>query len=173
MKNAIGSAPLPPIAADDLTALGWTNDSILYGSRVNLWVESEDAAIEEILSQLPSCSSDDFGVPFLDIFNRYDRDFYKIDKMLFSPAKVVIHNIKTGQHFPAASFVLTFYVSLLEFRMLATNLSCSNKISTNFAGRDISCARRNSWVEPCQEMELEQIPACGGIHSCGDRTQMP
>ena len=68
VKNAIGSAPLPPIAADDLTALGWTNDSILYGSRVNLWVESEDAAIEEIVSRLPSSSSEDFGVPFLDIF---------------------------------------------------------------------------------------------------------
>lgn len=99
VKNAIGSAPLPPIAADDLTALGWTNDSILYGSRVNLWVETDDAAIEKIVADLPSSSSADFGEPFLNIFERYDRDFYKIDKLLFSPAQVIINNLTTGHTF--------------------------------------------------------------------------
>ncbi len=99
IRSAIGSAPLPPIAADDLSALGWTNDAILYGGRVNLWVETEDEAVSAIADQLPSAASPDFGVPFLDIFNRYDRDFYKIDKLLFSPAEVVIHNLKTGRTF--------------------------------------------------------------------------
>lgn len=99
VKNAIGVAPLPPIAVDDLTALGWTNDSILYGSRVNIWVDTDDALIEKILGDLPSSSSADFGEPFLNIFEQYDRDFYKIDKLLFSPAQVIINNLATGRTF--------------------------------------------------------------------------
>ncbi|MFT7629067.1 MAG: methenyltetrahydromethanopterin cyclohydrolase [Mariniblastus sp.] len=99
--SATGVAPLPPIAADDMTALGWTNDSILYGASVNLTVETDDSVIEKIVNQVPSCSSEEFGVPFLDIFNKYDKDFYKIDKLLFSPAKVVFHNLQTGNSFEA------------------------------------------------------------------------
>src|SRR5439155_16234806 len=37
-----GSAPLPPVARDELGAIGRTNDAILYGGRVNLWVQAED-----------------------------------------------------------------------------------------------------------------------------------
>ena len=97
--SGCGTAPLPPIAADDLTALGWTNDSVLYGGHVNLVVDCEDAAVTDIGSQVPSCSSDDFGAPFLETFERYDRDFYKIDKLLFSPAVVVFNNVRSGRVF--------------------------------------------------------------------------
>lgn len=99
VQNGIGSAPLPPIAGDDLTALGWTNDAILYGGRVNLWVAAKDEEILKAGERLPSSSSTDFGQPFLNIFNRYDRDFYKIDKLLFSPAHVVINNLLSGRTF--------------------------------------------------------------------------
>jgi len=103
VKSGNGSAPLPPIAGDDLTALGWTNDAILYGGCVNLSVDTDDEAITSILDQVPSSSSSDFGTPFLEIFNSYDRDFYKIDKLLFSPAKVVINNLRSGQTFVTGS----------------------------------------------------------------------
>ncbi len=96
-----GSAPMPPIAVDDMTALGWTNDAILYGARVELVVDTTDDAVEEIAEQIPSCSSTEFGTPFLDIFNKYGQDFYKIDKMLFSPAEIVITNQATGRVFHA------------------------------------------------------------------------
>ena len=99
IKSGFGSAPLPPIAKDDLTALGWTNDAILYGTSVNLSVETTDEAIKKIIDSVPSMSSSDFGTAFLDIFNRYEQDFYKIDKMLFSPAQITIHNIATGNTF--------------------------------------------------------------------------
>ncbi len=99
IKNAVGVAPLPPVAKDDLTALGWTNDAVLYGGRVNLWVDAEDDAIATIGDQIPSCSSDDFGEPFLNLFKRYDMDFYKMDKLLFSPAVVTINNMRTGSVF--------------------------------------------------------------------------
>ena len=103
VRSGFGSAPLPPIAGDDLTSLGWTNDAILYGGCVNLVVETDDAAIEAVLEQIPSCSSSDFGKPFLEIFHAYEKDFYKIDKLLFSPAHVVINNMTTGRTFMAGA----------------------------------------------------------------------
>ena len=36
--SAWGTAPLSPVAKDDLTGIGRTNDAILYGGRVTLWV---------------------------------------------------------------------------------------------------------------------------------------
>ena len=103
VRSGFGSAPLPPIAGDDLTSLGWTNDAVLYGGCVNLVVETDDAAIEAVLEQIPSCSSSDFGKPFLEIFHAYEKDFYKIDKLLFSPAQVVINNMTTGRTFIAGA----------------------------------------------------------------------
>lgn len=93
--SAIGRAFLPPVPKDDLTAIGRTNDSILYGSEVTLWTEAEvdDAA----WSKLPSCSSSDYGEPFAKIFERCGGDFYKIDPMLFSPACVVVNDLRSGR----------------------------------------------------------------------------
>lgn len=96
IREASGEAPLPPLPADDMTALGWTNDCILYGAEVHLKIVSSEiagaveGAIEAILEQIPSCSSSEFGTPFLEIFRRFDHDFYKIDKRLFSPARVTL-----------------------------------------------------------------------------------
>ncbi len=99
LKNAFGSAPMPPIAKKDLTSLGWTNDAVLYGATVQLFVDCEDETLESIGPKVPSCSSDEFGTPFLEIFERYEMDFYKIDKMLFSPARVIFNNLQTGNVF--------------------------------------------------------------------------
>lgn len=99
IKKGTGWAPLPPVAKDDLTALGWTNDAILYGGHVELSVETTDEAIEKVIDSIPSKASADFGTPFLEIFESYDKDFYKIDKLLFSPAQIVINNMSTGRVF--------------------------------------------------------------------------
>ena len=99
IKSGFGSSPLPPVAKNDLAALGWTNDAILYGTTVNLTVDTTDVAIEQIIDSVPSMASSDFGTPFLDIFHRYEKDFYKIDKMLFSPARISIQNVATGNTF--------------------------------------------------------------------------
>ncbi len=94
-----GSAPLPPVADDDLTAIGWTNDAILYGAIVDLNVRGDDKSLEMIGPKVPSDSSPDYGRPFAEIFARYDRDFYRIDPLLFSPAVVRLHNLDTGSTF--------------------------------------------------------------------------
>ena len=92
-----GWTPLPPVAKDDLAAIGRTNDAILYGARVVLDVTGDDASIESIGPRVPSSCSHDHGAPFAEIFERYGRDFYKVDPLLFSPAEVVFRNLDTGR----------------------------------------------------------------------------
>ena len=95
--SAHGTAPLPPVAKDDLAAIGRTNDAVLYGGRVTLWVRGDDASIEAIGPKVPSSASPDHGVPFVEIFARAGGDFYKIDPHLFSPAEVTFCNLDSGR----------------------------------------------------------------------------
>ncbi len=95
--SGLGKAPLPPVASDDLVAIGWTNDAILYGGHVTLSVRGADESISEIGPRVSSNSSPDYGSPFGEIFKRYNHDFYKIDPLLFSPGCVVFVNVDTGK----------------------------------------------------------------------------
>jgi methenyltetrahydromethanopterin cyclohydrolase len=95
--SATGAAPLPPVAKNDLKAIGRTNDAILYGARVVLFVTGDDASIEAIGPSVPSASSKDHGEPFAAIFARYNNDFYAVDPHLFSPAEIVFNNLDTGR----------------------------------------------------------------------------
>jgi methenyltetrahydromethanopterin cyclohydrolase len=97
IKSACGNAPLPPVAADDMSAIGRTNDAILYGARVMLWVRGDDAAIAAVGPKVPADSSPAFGKPFLQVFEEAGRDFYKIDPHLFSPAEITFCNLDTGK----------------------------------------------------------------------------
>ncbi len=94
--SGFGVAPMPPIAATELAAIGRTNDAILYGARVTLWVNCDDAIIDEIGPKVPSNASKDHGELFAGLYARYG-DFYKIDPLLFSPAEVTFVNLKTGR----------------------------------------------------------------------------
>ncbi len=94
-----GAAPLPPVARDELGAIGRTNDAILYGGRVVLWVQAEDDQVAAVGPKVPASASADYGAPFAAIFARYHHDFYKIDPMLFSPAEIVINNLRSGRAF--------------------------------------------------------------------------
>lgn len=95
--SAHGTAPLPPVAENDLAAIGRTNDAILYGARVVLHVTGDDASLDEIGPKIPSSASHDHGEPFGAIFARYGHDFYAVDPHLFSPAEVVFQNLDTGR----------------------------------------------------------------------------
>ena len=99
--SGFGSCPLAPVAADDLTAIGRTNDGVLYGGRAWYTVETDDAHIESVIERLPSVASRDYGAPFGELFQRYGGDFYKIDPLLFSPAEIAITNVASGRTFQA------------------------------------------------------------------------
>lgn len=93
----MGTAPLPPVAKNDLEGIGRTNDAVLYGGNISLWVSGDDESISELGPQIPSSASPAYGKPFLKIFEEAGRDFYQIDPHLFSPAEVMIHNLDTGK----------------------------------------------------------------------------
>ena len=96
--SAVGVAPLPPPAkpSDVIGGIGRTNDAMLYGGRVTLWVDCDQAAIDAVAERVPSGASKDYGRPFAAIFKDYEYDFYKVDPHLFSPAVVTIINRRSG-----------------------------------------------------------------------------
>ncbi len=101
--SATGQAPLPPPAkpGDTVGGVGRTNDAILYGATVTLWVDQPDEVLEAIVAKVPSNSSKDHGQPFAKVFKQYDYDFYKVDPLLFSPAVVTFHNLRSGRSWTA------------------------------------------------------------------------
>ena len=99
--DGLASAPLPPPSPDFLTGMGRTNDAILFGGQVHLFVKGSDQAAEQLAKQLPSSASKDYGLPFAQVFKRVNMDFYQIDPMLFSPAQVSVTALESGNTFHA------------------------------------------------------------------------
>lgn len=99
--SAIGTAPVPPVAKNDLRAIGRTNDCILYGGQAHYTVQADDAELAALVPKIPASASRDYGTPFYDTFKRYGGDFYKIDPLLFSPAEVWITSAGSGKTYHA------------------------------------------------------------------------
>lgn len=97
--SAQGWAPLPPVAKDDMKAIGRTNDAVLYGATVVIQVTGDDESLEATGIKVPSSASRDYGQPFEAIFKKYNYDFYQVDPGLFAPARVIFENITTGRSF--------------------------------------------------------------------------
>ncbi|MBY0228930.1 MAG: methenyltetrahydromethanopterin cyclohydrolase [Gemmataceae bacterium] len=93
-----GDAPLPPVAPDEGTAIGWTNDAILYGGTIEVRVTGDDDTLSAIVGKVPSSSSPDHGRPFKELLAAAGGDFYRIDPHLFSPAVIRLVNTDTGRH---------------------------------------------------------------------------
>ena len=99
--DGTGSTPLPPPIDDPLAAMGRTNDTILFGGQVQLFVSCADEQAEDLALRLPSSSSKDYGKPFAEVFRDYGYDFFQIDPMLFSPARVAVTALGSGRTFHA------------------------------------------------------------------------
>jgi len=99
--DGYGVAPIAPPIPDFVKAMGRTNDAIIYGGRVQLFVRGSDAEAEKLANQLPSNTCAQYGKPFAEIFAAVNGDFYKIDGSLFSPAVVTVSNLDTGSSFHA------------------------------------------------------------------------
>ncbi len=99
--DGYGVAPIAPPIPDFVKAMGRTNDAIIYGGRIQLFVRGGDAEAEKLAQQLPSNTCSIYGKPFAEIFAEVNGDFYKIDASLFSPALVTVSNLDTGASFHA------------------------------------------------------------------------
>lgn len=105
--EGMGAAPLAPSHPDFVTAMGRTNDTIIYAGRVQLFVTGAAADARALAEQLPSDKSRDYGQPFAETFKRFKGDFYAIDPMLFSPAEVTVTALQTGESFHAGRLNLS------------------------------------------------------------------
>ena len=99
--SGIGTAPIATVAKNDLRGIGRTNDCILYGGQAHFTMRAGDTELADLAARLPATASKDYGTPFYEIFERYDKDFYKIDPMLFSPAEVWLTSVTSGRTYHA------------------------------------------------------------------------
>ncbi|MFO8019083.1 MAG: methenyltetrahydromethanopterin cyclohydrolase [Promethearchaeia archaeon] len=99
LQDGFGTTTVAPIAKDDFSAMGRTNDSLIAGGLTfyNIKVDKDkEKEIFEMLKEAPANTSPSYGKPFLDIFKEVDYQFYEIDPGLFAPAKYTVTNVKTG-----------------------------------------------------------------------------
>jgi methenyltetrahydromethanopterin cyclohydrolase len=99
--DGVASAPVPPPHPSFVEAMGRTNDAILFGGAVHLFVKGTDDRAQALAMELPSSTSRDYGKPFAQVFKEYKYDFFKVDAMLFSPAKVIVTAVDSGHSFHA------------------------------------------------------------------------
>jgi methenyltetrahydromethanopterin cyclohydrolase len=97
VRHGWGCCPIAPVAADDPTAIGRTNDAVLYGGTVHLWLDGADDELADLARRLPSAASEAFGTPFGELLAAADWNFYDIDPMLFSPAAVTLTGTDSGR----------------------------------------------------------------------------
>ena len=101
LQYARGLCLVAPVDLDPEAAMGKINDALLYGGQSEFWVKWEDEKIKEILPKLVTESSKDYGRLFRELFVEAERDFYKMDLDIHSPAMVQIANLNTGHLFKA------------------------------------------------------------------------
>lgn len=99
--DGLAAAPLPPPHPDFVTAMGRTNDAIILGGRVHLFVTGPADEARALAEALPASGSRDYGRPFAETFRAFKGDFYAIDPMLFSPAEAIVTAVESGESFRA------------------------------------------------------------------------
>jgi len=155
--DGMACAPLPPPAKSFVAAMGRTNDAIIYGGTVQLFVGGPDAAARDLAATLPSHGARDHGRPFAEIFASYEGRFYDIDPLLFSPARVVVTALDSGNSFTGGALDEGADRPLLRarrWRLGSPSSSTARRIGTPPAARRLPPPRRRSGC-------LLSLAACG------------
>lgn len=95
--QAQGFCVIPPCIDDELIAMGRLNDVLIYGGQATFTVCWEDDKIQNIINKVTSDKAPLYGKLFKEIYMDAGCDFYKVPMQMYSPAKVVIVNTKTGK----------------------------------------------------------------------------
>lgn len=104
--EAHGICVIPPVVKDDMIAMGRLNDVLIYGGQSTFTVDCEDSEVESIIDKITSDKCSAYGTMFQEIYEENGCDFYKVPMEIYSPAKVVIINQRTGKVFKAGAFNL-------------------------------------------------------------------
>ncbi len=97
-----GVCPIPPVARDTLSGLGRTNDAIFYGSTVFYNLRDDDERLKQVVKQVPSCSTRDYGLTYMER-QATNKNFFNIDPDQFTPAEVWLCNLDSGRSFHAGA----------------------------------------------------------------------
>ena len=84
--HASGAAPVAPTTTAEGVAMGRTNDALAYGGEVHLQVARDDDRFDRLASTV----RDDYGTPFVEVFEDADWDFYEVPESVFAPATVTV-----------------------------------------------------------------------------------
>ena len=97
--SGFGRCPVAMPTGDYLTAMGKTNDAVLFGGQVWLAVRGvEDDELAGVVAHIPSSTSPNYGESFLQTLKNAG-GFYNIDPGLFAPAEMTVTNLSTGKVF--------------------------------------------------------------------------
>ncbi len=92
--------PISPIAQDTLSGLGRTNDAISYGATVFCNLIDEDETLAQVVKQVPSNASAEYGKAYMEIKEGHD-NFFNLSPDQFNPAVIWLSNQKSGNTFRA------------------------------------------------------------------------
>ncbi len=99
VASGFGRCPVAMPTGDDLTAMGKTNDAVLFGCQVWLAIQGvEDAELSRVVARIPSSTSSNYGESFLQTIKSAG-GFYNIDPGLFAPAEITVTSLSTGKVF--------------------------------------------------------------------------
>jgi methenyltetrahydromethanopterin cyclohydrolase len=97
-----GCSPIAPVHPNVVKAMGRVNDVIRYAGSTFYIVNCDDEEyLKNIVSRVPSSSSNKYYKTFTEIFKEANYSFYNIDLGEFSPATITVNNVKTGNVFSA------------------------------------------------------------------------
>jgi methenyltetrahydromethanopterin cyclohydrolase len=92
MLSVTASSPVAPVAESDELAMARTNDALAYGGQVHMTVDSDFDRFEEVAST----AREEFGHPFVEVFEDHEWDFYDLPVEVFAPAQVTIDIVGEG-----------------------------------------------------------------------------
>lgn len=96
-----GVAPVAPVADSEAEAMGRANDCLMYGGTTTLYVDADDEAVADVARRLTFDvhAGELWGLPFAQIFDRFERNWFKVPHLVDSPARVILNNMRTGRTF--------------------------------------------------------------------------